>query len=380
MSKTFTEINQKIKSGKVVVVTVEEAIEITKKKGLEKAAKQVDIVTTATFGPMCSSGAFINFGHSDPPIRLSKTLLNGVLAYSGIAAVDTYIGATEQSETNPKYGGANVIHDLVAGEKIELVGHSKGSDCYPNKFVKRDISLRDLNEAYLFNPRNAYQNYSGAINTSEKEIFTYMGRLKANMGNINYSTTGQMSPLLKDPQFRTIGIGTRIYLAGAKGYVSWYGTQFDSSKTCNHSNIPTTPAGTIATIGNLKDMKAKYLKPIYLRNYGISLNVGLAIPIPILDERLLEQVVISNKDITTQIIDYSSSPKRVIKEVTYEDLNKGVIDINGSLIKTYNISNVKLAKEIEAELINEIRKGNFLLQEPIEQFPLNKSVKKMAVN
>jgi len=380
MSKTFTEINQKIKSGKVVVVTVEEAIEITKKKGLEKAAKQVDIVTTATFGPMCSSGAFINFGHSEPPIRLSKTLLNGVLAYSGIAAVDTYIGATEQSETNPKYGGANVIHDLVAGEKIELVGHSKGSDCYPNKFVKRDISLRDLNEAYLFNPRNAYQNYSGAINTSEKEIFTYMGRLKANMGNINYSTTGQMSPLLKDPQFRTIGIGTRIYLAGAKGYVSWYGTQFDSSRTCNHSNIPTTPAGTIATIGNLKNMKAKYLKPIYLRNYGISLNVGLAIPIPILDERLLKQVVISNKDITTQIIDYSSSPKRVIKEVTYEDLNKGVIDINGSLIKTYNISNVKLAKEIEAELINEIRKGNFLLQEPIEQFPLNKSVKKMAVN
>src|SRR6056297_3981300 len=207
LERTYDEINEKIKEGIAVVVTAEEIIDIVKEKGIEEATKEVDVVTTATVGPMCSSGAFINFGHSNPPIRLTKTMLNGVMAYSGIAAVDTYIGATEQSLSNPKYGGANIIHDLVAGKQIELIGHSKGSDCYPNKFVKRHIRLSDLNEAYLFNPRNAYQNYSGAVNTSTRDIYTYMGRLKANMGNINYSTTGQMSPLLKDPQFRTIGIG-----------------------------------------------------------------------------------------------------------------------------------------------------------------------------
>jgi len=380
MPKTYEEINEKIKKGEVVVVSVKEAIEITNHKGLKEAAKEIDIVTTATFGPMCSSGAFINFGHSNPPIRLTKTMLNGVMAYSGIAAVDTYIGATEQSLSNPKYGGANIIHDLVAGKQIELIGHSKGSDCYPNKFVKRHIRLSDLNEAYLFNPRNAYQNYSGAVNTSTRDIYTYMGRLKANIGNINYSTTGQMSPLLKDPQFRTIGVGTRIYLAGTRGYVSWYGTQFNTSAECNDKNIPIKPAGTIATIGNLKEMKAKYLKPIYLRNYGVSLNVGLAIPIPILDEDQLAQAVISNKDITTQILDYSKNPKGIIKNVSFEDLNKGVVSIAGKKIKTYNISNIKLAREIETELIAEIKKGNFLLQKPIEQFPLNKSVKKMVVS
>ncbi|MFP4456477.1 MAG: homocysteine biosynthesis protein [Clostridia bacterium] len=380
MRKTYKEINNKIKTGEVVVVSVEEAINITKKSGIKKASEYIDIVTTATFGPMCSSGAFLNFGHSDPPIRLSKTLLNGVLAYSGIAAVDTYIGATEQNEKKPNYGGANVIFDLVSGKEVELIGYSKGSDCYPSRYVNRRIRLSDLNEAYLYNPRNAYQNYSGAINTSDKDIYTYMGRLKANMDNINFSTTGQMSPLLKDPQFRTIGIGTRIYLAGAKGYVSWYGTQFDSAKECNSFNIPKTPSGTIATIGDLKDMKAKYLKPIYLKNYGVSLNVGIAIPIPILDENLLAQVVMSNKEITTQIVDYSTNPKRVIKEVTYEQLNKGFVNVNGKIVKTYNLSNTKVAKELEAELVKEMQKGNFLLQEPIELFSRNKSVKKMVVN
>ena len=113
--KTYAEINEKIKQGKAVVVTAEEIIGVVKEKGITIAAKEVDVVTTATFGPMCSSGAFLNFGHSDPPIRMNKVWLNDVSAYAGIAAVDAYIGATELSETlGFKYGGAHVIEDLVS--------------------------------------------------------------------------------------------------------------------------------------------------------------------------------------------------------------------------------------------------------------------------
>ncbi len=380
MSKTYEEINQKIKNGEVVVVSVEEAIQLTEQKGIQRASEYIDIVTTATFGPMCSSGAFLNFGHSQPPIRITKATLNGVSAYSGIAAVDAYIGATEQSEQNYKYGGAHVIKDLVEGKSVQLIGKSKGSDCYPNKFVKRNVILKDLNEAYMFNPRNAYQNYSSAINTSNEDIYTYMGRLKADMGNVNYSTTGQMSPLMKDPQLKTIGIGTRIYLAGSQGYVSWQGTQFDSNKELNDCKIPKKPAATIATIGDLKNMRSKYLKPIYMKNYGISLFVGIAIPIPILDKELFLQTIVKDSEINTEIVDYSSNPKKVIKEVTYEELRQGQVEINRKKIKTYNISNIKIAKEIEAELIQEIQKKRFFLQKPIEKFPVNLSFKKMVVN
>ncbi len=237
--KTYEEINAKIKRGEAVVVTAEEVIGIVEEKGLEKAAREIDVVTTGTFGPMCSSGAFLNFGHANPRIRMSKVWLNGVEAYAGIAAVDAYIGATQLPDNDPEnkvfpgrfiYGGGHVIHDLVAGKEIRLEATSYGTDCYPNKKVETIVTLADLNEAFLFNPRNAYQNYNCAVNLSDRTIYTYMGVLKPRMGNASYSTSGQLSPLLNDPYYRTIGIGTRNSWEG-NGYVAWNGTQ-------HHPNVP----------------------------------------------------------------------------------------------------------------------------------------------
>ena len=119
VQKTYEEINEKIRNGTVVVVTAEELIPIVKERGIEEATKYVDVVTTATFGPMCSSGAFLNFGHSDPPIRMASVLLNNVSAYAGLAAVDSYIGATEPSaDRGIEYGGAHVICDLIDGKEV----------------------------------------------------------------------------------------------------------------------------------------------------------------------------------------------------------------------------------------------------------------------
>ncbi|HHY95144.1 MAG TPA: hypothetical protein GX513_09065, partial [Firmicutes bacterium] len=113
MPKTYEEINQRIREGKAVVVTAEEVIPLVQEKGPRRVAEEVDVVTTATFAPMCSSGAFLNFGHSDPPIRMQSVRLNGVPAHAGVAAVDAYLGATECSQDRgPAYGGAHVIEDL----------------------------------------------------------------------------------------------------------------------------------------------------------------------------------------------------------------------------------------------------------------------------
>ena len=84
--KTYNQINDKIASGKAVVLTAEEMKDYIDKYGVRKAAKEIDVVTTATFGPMCSSGVFLNFGHSKPKIRITQCWLDGVMAYSGIAA------------------------------------------------------------------------------------------------------------------------------------------------------------------------------------------------------------------------------------------------------------------------------------------------------
>ena len=125
MVKTIAEIKEKIKKGQAVVVTAEEIIEIVEKKGVEQAAREVDVVTTGTFGPMCSSGAYFNFGHTKPKIKAGggHALLNGIPAYAGWAAVDLYIGATAIPDDDPRnkihpgefaYGWAHVIEELVA--------------------------------------------------------------------------------------------------------------------------------------------------------------------------------------------------------------------------------------------------------------------------
>jgi uncharacterized protein (DUF39 family) len=382
VKKSYEEINEKIKSGEAVVVTAEEVIDIVKEKGMKEATKYVDVVTTATFGPMCSTGAFLNFGHSDPPIRMSEIYLNGVSAYGGLAAVDVYIGATEESkEKGMEYGGAHVICDLIDGKKVHLMATARGTDCYPCKEVETYITKDSINEAYLFNPRNCYQNYNAAINTSDKRIYTYMGILQPNKGNITYSTSGQLSPLLNDPLYRTIGIGTRIFLAGTVGYVSWQGTQFNSGGARDERGIPLGGGGTLALIGNLKNMSTEYIRPAVFEKYGTSIFVGVGIPIPIIDEEMMKHVSIEDKDIYTNIIDYSVKrrSKPSLGRVSYEELRRGKITLDGKEIKTAPLSSLQKARKIADELKTWIKKGEFLIQEPVQTFPTNNKLKSLEI-
>jgi uncharacterized protein (DUF39 family) len=72
MSKTVSDINEKIKEGTVKIVRADEMTKIVQELGPERAAQEVDVVTTGTFGAMCSSGVWMNFGHSEPPIKMTK--------------------------------------------------------------------------------------------------------------------------------------------------------------------------------------------------------------------------------------------------------------------------------------------------------------------
>ena len=259
-TKTYDEINKKIANKECVVVDAEEIIELVNKYGEKKVLDEVDVVTTGTFDPMCSSGIYLNFGHSEPPIKIRKAWLNGIPAYCGLAAVDVYFGATELDKNlNLRYGGAHVIEDLIKGKEIHLKAIGFPTDCYPRKKIDTYISLKTVNQAVMFNPRNAYQNYGVATNSSRKTIYTYMGKLLSNFGNANYSTTGELSPLLNDPYYKTIGIGTRILLGGSQGYVIAEGTQFKSKVPRTINGVPKQSAGSLGVIGNLKNIKPEFI-------------------------------------------------------------------------------------------------------------------------
>ncbi len=390
--KTYEEINRKIESGKAVVMTADEIIDYVDRKGLDKAAEEVDVVTTATFGPMCSSGCFLNFGHSKPKMRITEAWIDDVLCYSGIAAVDAYLGATQLRHNDPanmyypgefKFGGGHVIEKLVKGEKCQLFALSYGTDDYPLKELRTWFDINDLNQAIMVNPRNCYQNYNVAINCSEKPVYSYLGMLKPNMENLTYSSSGQLSPLLNDPLYETIGIGSSVWLAGSRGHVHAEGTQHCPTSLRGENDVPVEGAGTLGLTADMKKMKGDYIRGVSLKGYGVSLSLGIGIPIPVLNRGILKRTTVRNKEIEACVIDYSSDypnkTGKVLCRVNYEDLMKNNITINGKKVEVSAMSSYNKALEIAEILKDEITRGDFCLGIPSQKLPAVQGMKGLEI-
>ncbi len=382
MAKTIEEINDRIRKKKACVLTAEQIIPLVEEKGCEQAAREVDVVTTGTFSPMCSSGAFLNFGHSKPRMKIQKAWLNGVAAYGGLAACDVYIGATEIPDDDPankihpgrfSYGGGHVIEDLIAGRELTLRAVSYGTDCYPRKDLTTKIRLKDLNQAYLVNPRNAYQNYNVAVNLSKRVIYTYLGILQPKMGNANYSSAGQLSPLLNDPYLRTIGVGTRIFLGGGIGYVFWEGTQHNPTVERSERGVPLEGAGTLSLTGDMKGMSNRYIRGVSMLGYGVSLAVGIGVPIPILDEEMVKFVSVRDDELYAPAVDYSKAypdcEGGTVARVSYSELKSGAVTIKGKKVATGSLSSYPMAVEIANTLKKWIEEGSFLLTQKVASLP-----------
>ncbi|MDC7124281.1 MAG: homocysteine biosynthesis protein [Spirochaetales bacterium] len=390
--KTYEEINNKIESGSAVVLTADEVIDYVDKKGLDEAANEIDVVTTATFGPMCSSGCFLNFGHSKPKMRMTEVWLDDVMAYAGIAAVDVYLGATQLRYNDPAnmnypgdflFGGGHVIEKLVAGKEVQLFALSYGTDEYPLKELRTYITIDDLNQAIMTNPRNCYQNYNVAINCSEKPIYTYLGKLKPNMKNLTYCSAGQLSPLLNDPYYKTIGVGSSVWLAGAHGHVYSEGTQHASACERTENGVPSEGAGTLALTGNMKEMDPEFVRGVSFKGYGASLALGVGIPIPILNKEILKYCTVKNSEIYASVIDYSSTyPARegdIVCKLSYEQLRSEEVEINGKKVKSTSLSSYSKALKIAELLKDEIKKGDFALSKPYKMLPVNQGMQPLNI-
>jgi uncharacterized protein (DUF39 family) len=380
VNKTIQEINDRIRKGKAVVLNAEEMTAEVRRLGKVKAAKEVDVVTTGTFSTMCSSGMLFNIGQEPPVMKVSQLWLNNVPAYSGLAAVDGYMGATEPAEDDPLnkvypgrfvYGGGHVIEDLLRGKAVHLKARAYGTDCYPRRKLDKDVTLADLPNAWLLNPRNCYQNYNCAVNLTSRTIYTYMGPLKPKSRNANYATAGELSPLFNDPLFKTIGLGTRIFLGGGVGYVIGSGTQHNPKPPRNEYGIPTTPSGTLMLKGDMKKMNPRYVRGVSIVGYGCSLAVGVGIPIPILNEEIAWHTGVSNADIQVPVrdygYDYPNGVPRVLGHMTFEELQSGEIVLDGKKVATVPLTSYPMSVEVADELKKWILDGNFSLTQPVEE-------------
>jgi uncharacterized protein (DUF39 family)/CBS domain-containing protein len=366
MNKTIAQIRERIRDGNARVVTAEEMPSIVADLGEEEALREVDVVTTGTFGAMCSSGVFFNFGHADPPIKMEKIWLNDVEAYGGIAAVDAYLGATQKSATREEsYGGAHVIEDFVRGKSVELRTLSTGTDCYPRRTLTTELLLENLNQAIMVNPRNGYQRYNAASNSTDRTLFTYMGMLLPNSGNITYSGSGLLNPLMNDPDLRWIGSGVHAFLGGAPGMVVGEGTQ--------HS--PASGFSTLMVTGDMKAMSPDYLRAATMKGYGVTLYNGLGIPIPVLDLETVRAAAVRDEDIFVDVIDYGipSRSRPALKKVSYADLKSGFIELNGEEVRTSSLSSYRRAREVALRVKSWVESGKLAICLPTRRIDNRKS-------
>jgi Uncharacterized conserved protein len=376
--RTIAEINDKISKKKAVVWTITELKTRIIETSITQAAKEVDVITTGTFEPMESSGAIINLGHTEPPIKIRSCWLDGIPAYSGFGAVDLYLGATqiaEDLEESKERGGGHVIEDLIAGKSVHLRAIGQVTDCYPRGTFEATITRETINQFYLFNPRNSYQNFIVGVNGGDRPLYTYLGPLLPNLGNAVYSNSGAISPLFNDPDLEVIGIGTRIFLGGGIGYITWEGTQHFPLQKRLSNRTPIGPAATLALIGDAKQMQSQWVRGCYFKNYGPSIMLGVGIPLPVLNEKVVANCSIQDQDIVAPVVDFSI-PRRARPTfglVSYAQLKSGRIKIEGKLVRSAPLASIFLSHQIALELKEWIEAGEFTLTESVVQLPMDRT-------
>lgn len=379
-SKTWGDISAAIEGGTALVLTADEFKELAKTADPEELCRTVDVVTVATFAPMCSSGVFINFGHGTPPIRMEELSLNGVPAYGGVAAVDAYLGATAELPGDSGYGGAHVIEALIRGERVQLKAAGKGTDCYPGTAVETALCKEDLNEFYFYNPRNVYQNYGAAANSSGRELRTYLGVLQPGLKTVSYATSGELSPFLNDPSGRFLGPGAAVWLAGSVGSVARAGTQYNTKVPVNGAGLPVGGARTLALMADAKAADPEYLAAAAVPGYGVSLFLGVGFAIPVLDEEAARALCVRDGDITVLVRDYGASGRPLLAETSYAQLRSGSITLGGREARTACSSSIPKARRIMAELKARVLDGSFPLRPPYESLPADSSVRPLAMS
>jgi len=163
------------------------------------------------------------------------------------------------------------------------------------------------------------------------------------------------------------------FSGGGIGYVTWNGTQHNPLRPRTAKGIPKSGAGTLAVIGDLKQMSPRWLVGTSILGYGVSLTVGIGVPIPVLSEEILQYTLVTDADILAPVVDYASSyPNRedgILGEVSYAQLKSGSIELQGKTIPAASLSSYPRAVEIAQTLKSWIMQGEFQLTEMVAPLP-----------
>ncbi|MDR0911943.1 MAG: methanogenesis marker 16 metalloprotein [Methanobrevibacter sp.] len=310
--RTVEEVNEKIRSGKANVFTITQLKDAIRNEE-EISFDDVDVVTTGTCGIMSGTAAILHIPVTKPgEFKKAKSIfLNGVPAFPGpcpneyLGSVDIIVYGTQHSLNNPDYGGGFLFKDFLSGEKIELDLESIDGERF-----KKTITIDEIGGGQLIGTRMAFKNYTAFINPKGDKVNSIFNSIpmEGKLKGLSFSGCGEYNPLQNDPKQNVINEGTKILLNGSKGIILGNGTRSSNDKP------------NLMLSADFLDMDDEYIGG-FKTGAGPEVYDTIAIPIPVLNEEILENLLILDEDVKLPVADIHGR-HLPITEITYGDVWK----------------------------------------------------------
>lgn len=305
MEKTIHSIKEKIEKGEVQIFTAQQIKEMLR-NGEKISIDDVDIITTATCGIMSGTAAIMHFKVAEPGKfkKAKKVYLNGVPAFPGpcpnenLGLIDLILYGTSKSIENPDYGGGFLLKDILKRKEIEVIIKTD------TKTIKTSLTLDEIKTAKIIGTRMAYKNYMAFVNPGKEPIPSIFNPIpmEGSFKGLSFSGCGELNPIQNDPKMRTIKATSPILLNGALGMILGEGTR----------STPEKPNLMIAA--NIHEMDPYYLGG-FRTAAGPEVFNTIAIPIPILNKEILNNILIMNHQIPLPIADIRD--RSIIDQTNY---------------------------------------------------------------
>lgn len=307
--RKLSDIGRKINTGTANIVTVQEFINRLDNGELIKF-EDVDVITTATKGLMSGIMGLFSFRLVAPKTlrKFTEISINGIPAFPGpcpneyLGIVDLIVYGTAQSQERDSYCGGSLFRELVEGKAVELVAKSSEGEK-----VEKEMTLEEMQYAKLVGTRQAIKNYNAMLNCESYKVDTIFSCLpfEANKTELTFSGCGALNPFQNDPKFQSFGVGSPLLVNGSMGYLIGPGTR----------NYVAKP--NMMTIAPMIQMKPEYMGA-FKTSYGLEPICSIALPIPILNEEIFDNIIQSDKDVNLTILSLVGREK--VGEITYADV------------------------------------------------------------
>lgn len=292
--RTIGEINRKIDNGDANIYTAEEFKKLIK-KGDTPEFGEVDVVTCGTCGVMSGTAAILNFIVSQPGvfIRANEVYLNGVPAYAGpcpnewLGSVDVILHGTAHSIHDENYGGGFLLKEMLEGKEIDV-----RVETADGKTIENTITKDDITRGQIIGARMAFKNYTAFTNPGKEGVKSIFAAtpLEGNFRGLTFSGCGDLNPLQNDIPHNVIRKGSKMLLNGAVGYILGDGTRSSAEKP------------NLMLSADLCEMDSYYLGG-FRTGQGGEVYDTVAIPIPVLNEEIYNNLLITDDMIDLPVAD-----------------------------------------------------------------------------